>query len=293
MPRHVPDNPPSDEPGPAGRRLYSAVRSGDGTGLLREPPLVSPAEEQGTADDPPGRRGPRIRWRTGRQAAALLCLASMALLGWFWWQAANVTEAVSPLSSVNDAGEAAEAAEADETPAPEPDTGPTPAAEFSHGGNGGVAPGRIIVHVAGAVFRSGIVELPQGSRLHEAIAAAGGGAPDADPDQLNLAAVLADGEKVLVPRQGETVQPGIPPTGDGARGSPTGAGGTPPATGKTNLNTAGLEELATLPRVGPVLAQRIVEWRTQHGHFQRIEELDAVDGFGPKLLEVLLPLVRV
>ena len=60
------------------------------------------------------------------------------------------------------------------------------------------------MHVAGAVVRAGIVELPQGSRLHEAIAAAGGSAPDADPDQLNLAAVLEDGQKVLVPRQGET-----------------------------------------------------------------------------------------
>ena len=71
------------------------------------------------------------------------------------------------------------------------------------------------------------------------------------------------------------------------------AGGTVPAEGKINLNTAGAEELATLPRVGPVLAQRIVDWRTQHGDFQRVEELDAVDGFGPKLLEGLLPLVRV
>ena len=148
------------------------------------------------------------------------------------------------------------------------------------------------MHVAGAVVRAGIVELPRGSRLHEAIAAAGGNAPGADPDQLNLAAVLEDGQKVLVPRQGETA-PAVPaPTGDaGARGSP--GSGSVPAEGKINLNTAGAEELATLPRVGPVLAQRIVDWRTQHGEFQRVEELDAVDGFGPKLLEGVLPLVRV
>ncbi|MDI3211273.1 ComEA family DNA-binding protein [Arthrobacter sp. AL12] len=146
--------------------------------------------------------------------------------------------------------------------------------------------------MAGAVVRAGIVELRRGSRLHEAIAAAGGGAPGADPDQLNLAAVLEDGQQVVVPRQGETVPAASAPVGGaGARGSP--GSGSPPAGGKINLNTAGAEELAALPRVGPVLAQRIVDWRKQHGDFRRVEELDAVDGFGPKLLEGLLPLVRV
>ena len=75
--------------------------------------------------------------------------------------------------------------------------------------------------------------------------------------------------------------------GAGSAGSAA-AGGT-----KINLNTAGIEELSTLPRVGPVLAQRIVDWRKQHGRFQTVDELDAVDGVGPKLLEALLPLVRV
>jgi competence protein ComEA len=83
------------------------------------------------------------------------------------------------------------------------------------------------------------------------------------------------------------------PGGPGAPGSPTGGVGSPSEAGKINLNTAGAEELATLPRVGPVLAQRIVDWRTQHGQFQRVEELDAVDGVGPKMLAALLPLVRV
>ena len=149
------------------------------------------------------------------------------------------------------------------------------------------------MHVAGAVVRAGIVELPRGSRLHEAIAAAGGSAPGADPDQLNLAAVLEDGQKVLVPRQGETAPAAPAPAGGARRPGQPRADGSVPAAGKINLNTAGAEELATLPRVGPVLAQRIVDWRKQHGHFQRVEELDAVDGLGPKLLEALLPLVRV
>lgn len=287
MPRHDPNYPPSDEPGQAGRRLSFAVRASDGAGLLGEQPLVSRGQEQRAPDDPTGRRGPRIRWRTGRQAAALLCLASLALLSWFWWQAANVTAAVSPISSVN-------SSENGDATGPEPDTGPTAGTDTTPGGSEDGAPAKIIVHVAGAVVHAGIVELPQGSRLHEAIAAAGGGAPDADPDQLNLAAVLEDGQKVLVPRQGETVPAGDAADGDtGAQGSPTGGDRSPPAAGKINLNIAEPEELATLPRVGPVLAQRIVDWRTQHGRFQRVEELDAVEGVGPKLLAVLLPLVRV
>ena len=87
---------------------------------------------------------------------------------------------------------------------------------------------------------------------------------------------------------------GSRPDGKHACRSVPAAGGTAPAGGgKINLNTAGVEELGTLPRVGPVLAQRIVDWRRQHGRFKTVQELDAVDGIGPKLLEALLPLVEV
>lgn len=291
MPRHDPDYLPSDEPGPVSRLSYVA-RSHDGTGLLGQPPLVSGAEELGTPNDRPGRSAARIRWRTGRRVATLVCLASMALLSWFWWQAANVTTTVGPISEMD-------STESSDATVPEPESGSAADAESASGESGDSPPGTIIVHVAGAVLRAGIVELPEGSRLHEAIAAAGGSATDADPDQLNLAAVLEDGQKVLVPRQGETAPAGGPAGGGAAvgdtsaRGSPTDGDGSPPVAGKINLNTAGPDELAALPRVGPVLAQRIVDWRVQHGKFQRVEELDAVDGIGPKLLAVLLPLVRV
>ena len=304
MPRHTPGDPPGSEPGRADRRLAAAVRQdfrqGSGTGLLDGPPFVSrSAGQHDPGPDHSPLRSPRIRWRTGRRAAALLCLLAAVFLGWFWWQAANATAEVSPLSSINPT-------EASRPVDPEPETGPSAAPDNSPGdgdgdgggggrgqsGSGADSRDSITVHVAGAVVRAGIVELPRGSRLHEAIAAAGGGAPGADPDQLNLAAVLEDGQQVVVPRQGETVPAASAPVSDaGARGSP--GSGSPPAAGKINLNTAGAEELATLPRVGPVLAQRIVDWRKQHGDFQRVEELDAVDGFGPKMLEGLLPLVRV
>lgn len=275
MPRHHPGIPPSAEPGRAGRRLSAAVGSGAGAGLLAGPPMVAGPEggREPGPDNSPAQS--RMRWRTGLRAAAVLCLAAAVLLAWFWWQASNGTSEVSPLGSVA-------AAASEDVPTPEPETAPVPAPDESPGGPAGDT-------------RAGIVEMPQGSRLHDAIAAAGGSTPDADPDQLNLASVLADGQKVLVPRRGETLPAGSAPAAEsGAPGSPSGGGGgTAPATGKINLNSAGVDELATLPRVGPVLAQRIVDWRAQHGRFQRVEELDAVDGVGPKLLAALLPLVRV
>ncbi|HBH58686.1 MAG TPA: hypothetical protein DDY41_11225, partial [Arthrobacter bacterium] len=101
-----------------------------------------------------------------------------------------------------------------------------------------------------------------------------------------------DGQKLYVPRAGEEIPAGSSGLA-GAAGEGSGGGGTGPAGGKVNLNTAGLEELDALPKVGPVLAQRIVDWRKEHGPFKTVEELDAVDGVGPKMLETLLPLVGV
>jgi competence protein ComEA len=152
-----------------------------------------------------------------------------------------------------------------------------------------------VLHVAGAVARPGIVELAPGSRINDAIAAAGGGSPAADLDRLNLAAVVVDGQKVYVPRQGEPLPADSAgaPLGEASGGAGAGEAASPALSGKTNLNSAGLEELGALPKVGPVLAQRIVDWRKEHGPFNSIEELDAVDGVGPKMLETLLPLVSV
>ena len=162
-----------------------------------------------------------------------------------------------------------------------------------------------MVHVAGAVKKAGVVKLPKGSRVHDAIVAAGGGTAAADLNQLNLASVLEDGQKIYVPRQGEPLQQeaaapggqpaGSTPTGSGTAGTGSAASdsGSGTAGAKVNLNTATAEELDGLPRVGPVLAQRIVDWRAEHGNFKAVEELDAVDGVGPKMLEALLPLVTV
>ncbi len=127
--------------------------------------------------------------------------------------------------------------------------------------------------------------------MFDAIAAAGGADPAAELNSLNLAAGVQDAAKIHVPRTGEAV----PSQNAGPVGAaPTsGSAGAGPVGGKLNLNTATAEELDALPKVGPVLAKRIVEWREQHGPFAAVEDLDAVEGVGPKMMESLLPLVTV
>jgi competence protein ComEA len=214
------------------------------------------------------------------QAAALLGVLAAVLGGCFWWQAGIGGSEVVPLSKPPPAVEEAPAQAAATTLATAGDDSTT-------------VPGTITVHVAGAVAKPGVVQLPAGSRVHEAIAAAGGTTETADQDRLNLAAVLEDGQKVQVPVRGEPDPAAQPDAGSGPPLNSGAAGARPAGGDKVNLNTAGVEELGTLPRVGPVLAQRIADWRRQHGRFKNVQELDAVDGIGPKLLEALLPLVEV
>lgn len=135
----------------------------------------------------------------------------------------------------------------------------------------------VVVHVVGQVLQPGLVHLPAGARLADAIDAAGGAGPEADLAAINLARVLTDGEQVVVPRPGEQPQS-------------AGAAGADPA---IDLNTAATADLDTLPGIGPVLAQRIVDWRTEHGAFTAVDELAEVRGIGSSVLEGLRDLVRV
>ncbi len=147
-------------------------------------------------------------------------------------------------------------------------------------------PARILVHVAGAVARPGVYELPPGSRVHDALEAAGGALPQAQLEALNLAQPLQDGQRLWVPRRGEpspTPQPSPSPP------SPT----TPGPSLRLNLNTATAEELEALPGIGPVLARRIVAYREQNGPFRSVDELLNVKGIGPAVLEKLRPYVYV
>jgi competence protein ComEA len=141
----------------------------------------------------------------------------------------------------------------------------------------------VVVDVTGAVRRPGLYRLPEGSRVADALARAGGATPRAQVELVNLAARVSDGEQVLVPRRGAQV----------AAGGPGGAGGAgaAAAAGPVHLNSATLEQLDSLPGVGPVTAQKILDFREEHGAFGSVDELDAIPGIGPARLEQLRDLV--
>lgn len=146
----------------------------------------------------------------------------------------------------------------------------------------------VVVDVEGRVRRPGLQHLPPGSRVADAVRAAGGTTAGAILTALNLARLLADGEQVAVPGPGDPA-PAAAGTGAGAgAGTPGGS-----ASGPLDLNAATQAGLDALPGVGPVLAERIVAWRAQHGRFTSVDELTEVPGIGPKALERLRPLVRV
>jgi competence protein ComEA len=143
-------------------------------------------------------------------------------------------------------------------------------------------PTRVVVHVVGAVHRPGLYRLAQGDRVADAVARAGGATRKADLSLVNLAALVSDGEQVVVPRRGAVV-------GAGGVGGAAGASGVP--TGPVHLNSATIEQLDALPGVGPVTAQKIVDYRQKHGAFSSVDELDAIPGIGPARLDELRDLV--
>ena len=156
---------------------------------------------------------------------------------------------------------------------------------------------------ATAKMRPGLYAVRERARLAEAVAVAGGLAPDADPDRVNLAAVVVDGERIFIPRRGDVSVPSVLAGGSGGGGSGGGGasggrGGAPlssssvPA-GLVDLNAAGVDELDRLPGVGPATAASIVAYRDEHGRFGSVDELAQVRGIGPAKLEQLRPLVVI
>jgi competence protein ComEA len=136
----------------------------------------------------------------------------------------------------------------------------------------------VVIDVVGAVRRPGLYRLSQGARIADALARAGGPTPKAQLELVNLAAPLSDGEQIVVPRRG-------------AVAASSGPGGPAVPAGPVHLNTATLEQLDALPGVGPVTAQKILDYRQQHGAFGSVDELDAIAGIGPARLEQLRGLV--
>ena len=151
------------------------------------------------------------------------------------------------------------------TPVPEPTSTPAP----------------LRVYVTGAVERSDVYLLPAGSLVKDAIAAAGGATDGADLEQINLAIQVYDQQQIHVPRKGEQVTPVAAPVG------------VPSTTGKVDINTASVEELDTLPGIGPAIAQRIVDYRQEYGAFATIEDITNVKGIGEATFEEIKDLIAV
>ena len=153
---------------------------------------------------------------------------------------------------------------------------PPPAGQVS---GSGASPSRVVVDVVGTVRRPGLYRLPHRARIADAVARAGGSTAKADLAQVNLAAPVADGEQIVVPRRGAAQLPTGPGTAAGSPSAPV------------QLSTATVDQLDSLPGVGPVTAQKILDYRQEHGAFHSVDELDAVPGIGPKRLDQLRDLV--
>jgi competence protein ComEA len=169
------------------------------------------------------------------------------------------------------------------SPVGTPGTGAAPAAAVA----GPAA--EVVVHVVGAVHRPGLVRLPAGSRVADAVRAAGGTTASARPASVNLARVLVDGEQLVVQRRGAAPLVAAP----GVTGPATSSGQAAGSAAPVDLNVATLESLDALPGIGPVLAQRILDWRTAHGRFSSVDELGEVSGIGEATLADLRPVVTV
>ena len=211
--------------------------------------------------------GPAARWDPGRYGAWSLwlagLLAALLLVVWTWVDRPRVAavDGAPPAPTAPSTPPVGEVAETSTT---------------------------VVVAVVGQVASPGLVTLPSGSRVADAIAAAGGLLPEADPAAVNLAAPVADGEQVAVGLSAAVPAGGGPAGGAGESG--TGGSGSG---GLVDLNTAGVAELDALPGIGPVLAQRIVDHRSHQGPFRSVEELDDVPGIGPATAAELAELVTV
>jgi competence protein ComEA len=183
--------------------------------------------------------------------------------------------------------------------APHGSTSPVPSvsAETARGADASTAPtasapssAALFVHVLGAVNAPGLYELHTGSRVIDAVSAAGGFTAEADQGGVNLARVLSDGEQLQVPVVGQ-----VPPPGSVAVPGTTapGGAGVAAAGAKVDLNTASEAELETLPRVGPAMAARILAWRSENGRFTSVDDLMDISGIGDKTFEALKDLVTV
>ena len=228
----------------------------------------------------------RVPRSPARSAALALALLVVAVAAWWLLRPPPAPiESTLPLASAS----------------PSDPPGPAGAEEAGGAGVGTTTtalPEEMVVQASGAVVHPGVYRLPADARVDDVVRQAGGLAPDADADRVNLAAPVADGERVWVPRKGETEPPEVVAgTGSGSGGS-TVPGGAPGSAGTgeakvVDLNAADAEQLDTLPGVGPATATAILAYRDEHGSFSSVDELLEVRGIGDAKLEQLRPLVAV
>lgn len=239
------------------------------------PSPEDPDEEYSWLDEPP-RRPLLGRWGIGALALAL-CVLVAVLAFRFFTSGANTLKPAEVVTAKSD-------------PAPEPVTKQAPTSPTEPQTTAGT-PSRIRVHVVGAVKNPGLYELEPGSIAADAVKKAGGLSRKADQAGINLAAPVNDSEQIRVPQQGEVNSN----TGGGPPGNAEGPGntGTPPVADSAagagsspvvRINSASADELQQLPGVGPALAQRILDFRSEHGPFRGPADLDAVSGIGPSIL---------
>ncbi len=295
--RARPDHSEGAEGDEAG--LDEVAADADGGEDLEEELAARPARRRGDRavgrisrrlvdPDEPVVAGVGARWpgftRAHLAVVGVLVLLGLLLGGWAVLRAKPV-----PLPAAAVAGP-----RSDQSSAASPFRSPASPAASARASPVATPGGQLVVHVLGAVRRPGLVELPAGARVQDAIEAAGGLRAGARLGDLNLAQPLVDGQQLVVGKsaggrsevRGGTAAPG----GVGPNGSTS----TPGTTGSPlDLNTATTSQLETLPGVGPVTAAKIIAWREEHGRFSRVEELQEVSGIGPKTYAEIAPHCRV
>jgi competence protein ComEA len=259
-----------DRPEPAGlagQPTHTRVRQPRGP-VAAEPPAVAivPAHGRHAARGRLTLGGPQLA------VVALVVLAGLAVAAWWLLDGGSAEVAAAPLRP---GGELVSLSSG-------PTAGSSPSVSLTGSpGVPGASGGSVTVDVAGQVRRPGIAVLDAGSRVVDALAAAGGARAGVDLTGLNLARVLVDGEQILVGVQ--------TPAGVAA----TMSGGSSPVTSLVNINTADQVALESLPDVGPVTAQSILAWRSAHGSFTTVDQLLDVDGIGEATLAKLAPYVTL
>lgn len=230
---------------------------------------------------PPTLQG-RVRLSGGHlTVVALVVAGALALTAWWVVRAEGSTTVVPAAAPATSTGGQVPGS----TPAPLVTPGADPSGVAGAGHGSGEEPAMVVVDVAGKVRRPGIASLPLGSRVVDALEAAGGARRGVDLVGLNLARVLVDGEQIVV---------GVPPPGGVAAPAASAPGVPPPPGGAlVNINTADQAQLEELPGVGPVTAAAILQWRTENGPFTAVDELMEVSGIGEATLAEIAPHVTL